>query len=363
MKNTEVHISTKTIIRFWVIVILLAALTLAVYTARWAIVIILTAIFLAFVLNRPTEFFARKLPGNSRGLGALVTFIITLVIAAGSVILIFPILIEQTVVFAKSLPDTISAIQDSSQPIDDFITDVGLKDTLESSVNNVGSQIGNFASDLGTTSVAVVTNIISGIGNAAIVLVLTFFMLVEGPYWVNKFWEVVFKDTKKRKKYKAIGDKMYNVVTGYVSSQLIAAAVTGVLAGIAVFVLSLLFAIPTSLILPIAAIVFVSAFIPVFGGFIGAAIGTLLIMLFNPLAALIFAAFIAIVMGIFYNVVSPKIAGKFMQVSALLILVSLIVGMQIGGVFGALVAIPVAGCVVVMFREYLKHRDTNAKKD
>jgi predicted PurR-regulated permease PerM len=358
MKNTEVHISTRTIVRFWLIVLLLAALVLAIYAARWAIVMILTAVFLALVLNRPVEFFAKKLPGDSRALGAAVTFIITLSVLFGALTLILPILVEQTVNFARSLPDTIATLQDSSQPINDFVSEVGLKDTLDTSIDKASSKLGEFASDLGTTSVAIVSNLINGIGNAVVVLVLTFFMLVEGPFWVNKLWEITQKNPKKRAKYHAIADKMYDVVTGYVSSQLIAAAITGVLAGIGVFVLSLLFAIPTTLILPIAAIVFVSAFIPFFGGFIGAAIGTLLILLFNPVVALIFALYCIVIMTIFYNIISPKIAGKFMQVSALLILVSLIVGMQISGIFGALVAIPVAGCIVVAFREHLKFRNT-----
>lgn len=358
MKNTEVHISTKTIIRFWVIVFLIATLVLAVYTARWAIILILTAIFLAFVLNRPTEFFARKLPGNNRALGAGITFLISLTVLVGTITLIFPILIDQTANFAKSLPDTIATLQDSSKQLNEIVDQVGLKDSVNLSLEQYSDQIGNFASSLGTSSVSFVSNFINGIGNAALVLVLTFFMLIEGPNWVNKFWKIAFKNPKKRSRYRSVGDKMYNVITGYVTSQLLAAAITGVLAGIGVFILSLFLAVPASLILPIAGIVFVAAFIPFFGGFIGAAIGTVLILLFSPMAALIFALYCAIFMAIFYNFFSPKIAGKFIQISALLVLVSLIIGMQIAGIFGALVAIPVTGCFVVAFREYIKHRDS-----
>ncbi|MDR3125609.1 MAG: AI-2E family transporter [Candidatus Nomurabacteria bacterium] len=357
MKNTEVHISTRTIIRFWAVVIGLAVLALAIYTARWAIVLILTAIFLALVLNRPVEFFARKLPNNSRSLGAAVTFVITLAVVGGAVTLILPILIEQTINFAKSLPDTITSLQNSSKFISDFVAEAGLQDAYEAALQKATEKTSELVSELGSISVAIAGNLINGIGNAVVVLVLTFFMLVEGPYWVEKFYEIAFKNPKKRTKYQSIGDKMYGVITGYVSSQLIAAAITGTLAGAGVFILSLFFAVPTSLILPISAIVFVSAFIPFFGGFIGAATGALLVLLFNPLAASIFVLYMTIIMTIFYNVFSPKIAGKFMRVSALIVLVSLIIGMQISGLFGALVAIPVAGCLVVMFREHLKFRD------
>jgi predicted PurR-regulated permease PerM len=357
MKNTEVHISTRTIIRFWVIVLLLALLAVTIYAARWATVAILTAAFLALVLNRPVEFFTRKLPGNSRGLGTAATFIVTLVVVGGAVTLVFPILAEQTMNFAKSLPNTISSVQESSKFINDFAAEAGLQDVYNTFLDKISDKVNELVSDLGSISVSIVSNLVNGIGNTILVLVLTFFMLLEGPYWVEKFWLVAFKNPKKRARYHSIGDKMYNVVTGYVSSQLIAAAITGTLAGIGVFVLSLFFAMPTTLILPISAIVFISAFIPFFGGFIGAAIGTLLVLLFNPVAALIFALYCTVVMTIFYNIFSPKIAGKFMQISALIVLISLVIGMQIGGIFGALVAIPVAGCLVVIFREHLTFRD------
>jgi predicted PurR-regulated permease PerM len=359
MKGTEIHISTRTIVRFWLIVLFIAVLALAVFAARWAIVLILTAIFLALVLNRPVEFFARKLPGDSRALGSIVTFIITLVVAGGAITLIFPILIEQTMIFAKSLPDTIASVQDSSRWVNDFVAEAGIQDAYDASIEKASGKITEVVSDLGSVSVAIVSNLISGIGNTFIVLVLTFFMLVEGPYWVDKFWEIAFKNQKKRDKYRSVADKMYHVITGYVSSQLIAAAITGTLAGIGVFILSVLFAVPTTLILPISAVVFVSAIIPFFGGFIGGAIGTLLVLLFSPLAALIFALYCVVTMTIFYNIASPKIASKFMKVSALIVLISLIVGMQIAGIFGALVAIPTAGCLVVALREHLKFRDQN----
>jgi Predicted permease len=359
MKNTEVHISTKTIIRFWLIVILLASLTVAIYAARWAIVMILTAIFLALVMNRPVEFFTRKLPGKSRSLGTAITFLITLTVVFGTLTLILPIFVEQTINFARSLPDTIATLQESSKPINDFMIDAGMQEAFDVSVHNMSSKIGEFASDVGTTSVALVGNLVSWIGNAVIVLILTFFMLIEGSSWLNKFWNLAFRNSKKRAYYRSISTKMYNVITGYVSSQLIAAAATGALVGIGVFILSLLFSVPTSLILPTTAIVFVAAFIPLFGGFIGAAVGTLLILLFNPWAALIFALYCTVMMTIFYNILSPKIAGRFMKISALLILISLLIGMQVAGIFGALVAIPVAGCFVVIFREYLKSRDKN----
>jgi predicted PurR-regulated permease PerM len=360
MKNTEVHISTRTIVRFWLIVLLIAVLALAVFAARWAIVLILTAIFLALVLNRPVEFFARKLPGDSRSLGAVVTFVITLVVAGGVITLILPILIEQTMIFAKSLPDTIASVQDSSRWVNDFVAEAGLQDAYDTSLQKASESITETVSNLGAASVSIVSNLVGGIGNAVVVLVLTFFMLVEGPYWMEKFWEIAFKHPKKRARYHAAADKMYHVLTGYVSSQLLAAAITGTLAGVGVFILSMLFAVPTTLILPISAVVFVSAFVPFFGGFIGAAIGTLLVLLFSPLAALVFALYCLVIMTLFYNIVSPKIASRFMKVSALIVLISLIVGMQIAGIFGAFVAIPAAGCLVVAIREYLKFRDVTA---
>lgn len=359
MNGKQVDISTQTLVRFWLVIIGLALALGAIWLARDAVIMILIAFFLAVVLNRPVVFFAKVLPGNSRALGATVSFLISLVVLIGIVTLILPIFLEQTIVFAQSLPDTISALENHSRSFMDFAYDNGFGETISSALGGLATEGTQYIGNLGSVSLDFMTGLFDGMMKAFLVLVLTFFMLVEGPNWLGNFWKYAYRDSKKREHHKQIATKMYDVVSTFVTSQIIVAAINAALAGIGVFVLALTFGFTMSLILPIASIVFVSTFIPVFGPFIGGALTGLLVLLYNPIAAIIFVVYLTLFQQVVYNLLSPKIQGKRMHMSALVVLAAMIVGLQVWGIFGALVAIPIAGCVVVVIRETLLNRSNS----
>ncbi|MDR2524242.1 MAG: AI-2E family transporter [Candidatus Nomurabacteria bacterium] len=363
MKESQIHISTKTLIRFWLVIIGFAVVIAALWVAQTAVIMILVAAFLALVLNRPVNFFTKVLPGHRRGLGILITFLIFVFVIGGSLLAIMPVFFEQTINFVKNLPDTIAAIEGQSRFMFDAARDSGLHEQLGNIVDNVSDTARHAASSLGSASVTIVSNIAAWFVNACIVLVLTLFMLLDGPRALNSFWRIAYKDAKKRDHHRAVVGKMYDVVSSFVTSQVIIAAVCGLLAGVGVFVLSMVFGFTVSIVLPIAAIVFITTFVPLFGPYIGGAISTILVALYNPIAALIFVVYLVLYQQIEYNLLAPKIQSKKMNVSATLILISLIIGMQIAGIFGALVAIPVAGCVMVLVREYALRRRSGDDQD
>jgi predicted PurR-regulated permease PerM len=237
--------------------------------------------------------------------------------------------------------------------------DFGFEETISSALNGLSNEASKITSDLGAISVGAVTGLFSGIMNAFFVLIITFFMLIEGPNWLKQFWKYVYRDGKKRTHHQEIADKMYHVISTFVTSQVIIATINAVLAGIGVFVLAMTFGFTMSLILPISSIVFISTFIPMFGPIIGSILTGILVLLYNPIAAIIFVVYLILFQQVVYNILSPKIQGKRMNMSPLIVLIAMIAGLQIGGVLGALIAIPIAGCVVVIIRETIKHRLNN----
>jgi len=359
MNGKLIDISTKTMVKFWLVIIGLVLVLGAVWLAKSAIIMILVAFFLAIVLNRPVAFFARVLPIHSRALGAVIVFIITLIVLGGVIFLMLPVFFEQFSSFAKSLPDTIASLEHQSLLLMDFARSVGMEETITSALNNMSNDISQIVANLGTTSVNIVTNIVNTFVNAGLVFVLTLFMLVEGPSWLDKFWKYAYKSAEKRARHKAIATKMYNVISSFVTSLGIIAAINGILAGIGVFVLGMAFGFTVSLILPIASVVFITTFIPIFGPFIGGGLAGVLVLLYNPVAAIILIAWLILYQQIVYNFLSPKIQGKWMNMSALLVLVAMVVGLQISGLFGALVAIPLTGCIVILVREVFKRYSQN----
>jgi predicted PurR-regulated permease PerM len=92
--------------------------------------------------------------------------------------------------------------------------------------------------------------------------------------------------------------------------------------------------------------------IPMFGQFIGGTLVTVLLLFSSPIAAIIFAVIYIIYAQIENNVIAPKIQGNALKLPAVIILIAIVIGMYMFGLIGAIVAIPIAGCIRVLIDEY-----------
>ena len=347
-------ISTGTFVRFWLVIVGFLAAIALIWLSRGALIIIAVSFFLALVLNRPVSFFARHLPGKSR---MLATFIAYLILVAIIILLFFnviPIFVRQISTLIGNAPELIREIQSHNSGFEIFLSQHHMAAQYNAWLANISHQLGSFANQLGDSVVNTLTMMINGLVNVVFVAVLTFLMLIEGPDWETKFWAVVYRNPEKRRQHQLVAKKMYDVVSGYITGQAIVAAISATLTALAVWILSLSFhGIDSSLVLPAWMTIFVMTFIPMFGATIGGLIVTLLLALFAWPAAIIYLIFFIIEQQFENNFTSPKIQAKRLNLSALIILSSILVGLNLAGIFGALVAIPVAGCIVVLLREYL----------
>jgi predicted PurR-regulated permease PerM len=125
---------------------------------------------------------------------------------------------------------------------------------------------------------------------------------------------------------------------------------------VTVAILSVIFGFELALIWPVWLVIFLMTFVPMFGAMIGGVVVSLLLLLYAWPAAVIFAVYFIIEQQIENNIISPKIQSRRLNMSALIILIAILLGLQIGGLLGALVAIPAAGCVMVLLKEFLRTR-------
>jgi predicted PurR-regulated permease PerM len=120
----------------------------------------------------------------------------------------------------------------------------------------------------------------------------------------------------------------------------------------AVFIISIVFNLNPSLALPFGLISGVFSLIPMFGSFIGGAIVALLLGFSQIGAGVTFLIYTIVYLQIESNVISPKIQGKGMNLPALAVLSAVTVGVYTFGLIGAIVSIPIAGCIRVLVEEY-----------
>ena len=205
--------------------------------------------------------------------------------------------------------------------------------------------------DFGT----VLSDSISSIGSffavLILALVLAFFMLTEGPALVKKFWNV-FGKTKNTKRAQRVVSRLAETVSTYVSSAVTVALINAACTTVSVFIICLFFGIAPGLAFPFGLITGVFCLIPMFGSFIGGAIVALLLGFNAMWAGIAFLIYTIVYLQIESNIISPKIQGKGMNLPALVILSAVTIGVYTFGLAGAIISIPIAGCIKVLIEEY-----------
>lgn len=360
--KVRIEIDTKTFVRFWLVVIGFAFAILALYSARMPLFIIGTALFLALALNGPVSWMARRLPDRSRTLSTAIAFTAVIGVLAAVVFLVVPPIVQQTAKFIDSAPTLVREMSNQWRGLGNLIEKYHIQPQIDQAVAAIQADAGRFARELGG-------NFISGIGSAfgwmmaaILTLVLTFLMLIEGPMWLNRLWSV-YKDDKKIASHQRLLRKMHAVVEGYVGGQLTVSGIDGLFAGLTVFILSQFFPeVPSNLALPTVAMLFTLSLIPLFGAPIGAMVITLLLLINSVPAAVIFAIYFLIYAQVEGNFIAPTIQSRRIELSPLAILTAVTIGIYVFGIAGAIISIPVAGCIKVLVEDYLERSRDHQKQ-
>lgn len=353
----KLSVSTGTFVRFWLVILGFIVLAGAIWIARSPLVMLAISFFLALVLNRPVSFLARHLPGKSRSIAILIAYLIVAAMIGVLLVTIVPIFVRQISSFIADIPGMIDTLRDNSGWFSDLLAHYNLTDQFNDWIANMQREFSNVASTMGTTLISVMSNIFSVIGNLFLITFATFFMLLEAPDWEEKFWRLLYRNPERRKHHKAIARKMYDVVSGYVTGQATVGLISATFTATLVAILAAVFDFDMSLVWPAWITIFLVVFIPMFGAVIGGAIVTLLLLVYSLPAALVYVVVFTLEQQIENNVIQPRIQSKHMEISALVVLIAMTLGLQVGGILGALVAIPVAGCVIVLARDFFITRD------
>lgn len=359
----KVEIETQTFVRFWLVVIGFVAAIGAIFLARGALITIGIALFLALALNPPVTALAAKLPGKSRVGATALAYLIVVTLIGGILFLVVPPIIGQTAKFTASVPSLIDKATSQKPLLDNFIKQYNLTDAVNKAIETVKDQATQASTQLGTVLVGVVTGTFGWLLNLFFVLVLGFFMLIEGPYWMKRIWDL-YDDQEKLERHRNSVEKMYRVVTGFVNGQIAVASIGAGFVFLTLLVMSFFpsLNIPTNLALPLAVIVFVMELIPMVGATLATVITGLILLLNSTMASLLFVVFYLVYQQLENNFISPHIQSKHVELSVLWILMALLIGSSIFGIIGGLISIPIAGCLRILLMDYLDYTKKQREK-
>lgn len=356
--KTRLEIDTRTFVRFWLVVIGLGLAIYLLYSAQIALIILGTSLFLALALNTPVSRLARRLPGKSRVGATAIAYVAVVAVLGVIVFLIIPPIVQQTAKFVQTIPSLVDSSTSSWYGLRGIVEDYNLQPQVDSALNSLKDNATGWASNVGQSVITGLGSVFSFLAALLLVLVLTFLMLIEGPMWMKRLWGL-YNNKGRMEIHKRIVGRAYGVVTGYITGQLTVSSLGATLAGVAVFVLSLIFPeVPSNLAFTAAAVTFVLSLIPMFGATIGGVIITAFLAFNNIPAAIIYAIYFVVYQQIENNLIVPRIQAKRNELSALAVLASVTVGLYMFGLVGGIIAIPIAGTIRVLLDEYLVHAKT-----
>jgi predicted PurR-regulated permease PerM len=343
-----VRFSLRTVVAVILIVIAAwAALSLLSIT-RQVITWLLVALFFAMALNPAVEWFLRhgiKRRGQAVGL----TFVLALLGIAAIGYAFIPTLVNNVNDFVQAVPGY----------VDDLTKGKGRFGFLETKyhiVEKIREQIdkGGASKVLGLTGAAlsITKSVISLVVATITIAFLTFFMLLEGPVWVDRFYGLIPEGSRQR--WRKVGDDIYRTVGGYVTGNLAISLIAGTLTTIVLLVLDVPFAIALGVIVAILDL------IPLAGATIAGVIISAVAFIHSITAGIIVVVFFVVYQQIENHFLQPVIYSRTVQLSPLIVLVSILIGAKVAGILGALGAIPVAGAIQVLLIDWQQHRKARA---
>jgi predicted PurR-regulated permease PerM len=192
------------------------------------------------------------------------------------------------------------------------------------------------------TSAAVGRSALSGLSTATqfitgavLMSVVLFYFLKDG----ERIWTFLLRwfPYRRRAKMALAGSRAVDVLGNYVRGTAIVAAVDAIFIGLALFILQV------PLALPLAVLIFIGGFVPIVGATVAGVLAALVALVANgPVAALVVIGVVVLVNQLEGNFLQPVVMGRSVSLHSLVILLALTAGTILGGIVGAILAVPVA---------------------
>jgi predicted PurR-regulated permease PerM len=327
------------------------ALYLVVETRRvltWMVI----ATFFAVALYPLAAWVQRRVLGDRWR--ALATFLVFLVVflGLGGLVTAFAIpLVREGTKFAGQLPELIDQARAGRGAVGRLLERTNVLEW----VDNNQDRIDSFVNGLTAPAAGVLASVATGIAGAVTVFVLAYLMVLEGPKVVDGAMRVFPPTTGER--ILRVGADCARSVTGYLTGNLLISVICGGLTYVVLLILGIPFAGLIALFVGLADLV------PLVGATIGGAVAVLAGFLHSTTAGIVVLAFFVLYQQLENHLLQPMIFARTVKLNPLTVIIAILLGVELLGVLGALLAIPAAGMVQVVLRDLWDHRRGRPKDE
>lgn len=227
------------------------------------------------------------------------------------------------------------------------------KSILSSVVSFLQSGVGSML----TSTVSVASSIIGGVTNVAIAFIFSLYVLAQKEKLGNQGERILraYCSEKIYGQIRRVLSLLSSNFISFVTGQCTEAVILGLM-----FVITLtIFRIPYALL--IGVLIAFTALIPIVGAFIGCAVGAFLILVDNPMQALIFVIIFLILQQIEGNLIYPHVVGNSVGLPSIWVLTAVTIGGSLMGVLGILLFIPLVSTFYILLRDNVNARNRKRK--
>ena len=349
--------STSQVVRTVAIALLTAVVVLGALFLLWQVRTFVgwfvIALFLAAVLNPVVNWLQRRHRLIKRPLAIGLTYL-GLVVALLFVVGIFlPVLVDQIKGLTNFVATAAQAPEGPTEYIKGIAKQNGLGGVLErfrDQLADLRKQLGEVVQNLFSSTGAIAVSAAGFVAALATVLTLTFFLILGSERYVNA--GVGLFPEAHRPLVRRLLTRSAGAISGYITGNL----AISVICGVVTFVVLLILGMPYAA--PLALLVAVLDLIPLVGATLGGALLVIVGLFVEPWKAVVLLVYIVVYQQVEGSVLQPIVYSKAVQLNGLVILIALLVGGQLLGIPGALLAIPVAEIIRIVVTELLAYRRT-----
>ena len=343
-KAININVSTFTIAKIFLFFLLLYF----VYLIKDVVAVLFVSLIFASAVGPLVDWMQKKkIP---RGVGILFIYLILFIVLSLTIYMIIPPIAHQISELSANFPRYIEKIISGYSVVKEYSIQHGI---LES----VKSNLGTFSSNLQVATSGVfstVSNIFGGIFSFFLVLIITFYMIVEERAIKKLVWSIAPK--KQQTHIMELINKMQQKMGLWLRGQLILSLVIFILTYIGLLILGVEYA------LVLALIAGLTEFIPYLGPMIGAIPAIFLSFAQAPTLVLFVIALYVIIQQVENNILVPKIMQKTVGLNPIISISVLMIGFKLAGVVGAIMAIPVATAVSVFVQDLFESKEAEEQR-
>lgn len=321
---------------------------------------------IAFVLNRPCNFFARlytkvlnkKASKLARPLAVATSYVLMLAIAAALLALVIPQLTWSIETFAGNFSTYTANLQSLYDRFVNFfelesLAKLNLTQSLTNALNSLLSGILDMLKNTLPHLITATSVVVSALITVILAMVFSVYMLAGAPGLLCQCRRLAMQYLPKKMVRPAlsVAKLTADTFTRYVSGQLMEAGILGVLCFIGMCIFKFDYA-PL-----ISVIIAVCALVPVAGAYIGAIVSALLLLMIRPMEAVWFLIFLVILQQIEGNLIYPRVVGTSIGLPGIWVLAAVTVGSALAGFAGLVIGVPLTAVLYTLLKQDLRKRE------